>query len=304
MMLRRLVNTAVVLTLAVLAAISLRAQPGGTGGQGGLGQGGLVQGLHGDVSIFKKLEQIQIKDPLGPNPPLDVIRRYGVSNVNANEYGSTVFVSSASGCTAVLVGPRVLLTARHCTPGDTIKFGPTKMKAKCTRLRDLEGQPVVDEDHDDDVSLCFTADKVPGPYEVLSFDPNFVSRGKELVLSGYGVTGEASLRVGQRLNLGLATITRSVLDTIPVELETDGRSQVDFGDSGGGAFFVPEGTTRRFVVAVNKKAVHGTKVSFLTPLAGLHIKILVEQWRARSETGNHIQIGICGVAGFSTACRQ
>jgi hypothetical protein len=258
-----------------------------------------------DVSIFNKL----IKDPLAQPPSPQLTARFGQPNLTVANYASSVFVSSLTGCTATLVGPHVLITAAHCTPGRTVVFpqGEELVAAICHKLRELEPQS---EQHEDDLALCFSAKTLSSTPETLSFDPQLVAKGQELVLSGYGLTGVNPTgtsgkkdQVGKFFNLGIVTVFRSDLNATLAEVETRG-SQVQAGDSGGGVFAVPTGTTRRFLVAVSKEMSHGeTKASFLTPLAAPHIAALITRWKTGVAKAQGIAIDICGLDGFSTGCQ-
>jgi hypothetical protein len=254
-----------------------------------------------DVSIFARAGQRLIKDPVqNPTPPQ--LARFAPDNLNVKSYDS-VFVNSSTGCTAVVIGPRVLFTARHCTPGKTIGLEGLGT-AMCTSFGDLEAAAAVPP-HDDDLALCIAEQNLTAPYETLGFDPSFVAMNTQLLLTGYGPTGlNGTMAAGSSFNLGIATVTHVDLTSVPAEIETIG-SQVQVSDSGGGGYFVPPGSPHRFLVAINKeKASQGvSNLSFLTPISPDHVSNLIKLWQSLASKAQGMNVDICGIAGFNTGCR-
>lgn len=166
----------------------------------------------------------------------------GGREVRPGEYPEVIRIRSGrSACSAALVGPRVVLTAAHCTKPDgevvplsenllyEFQVGQLVYKARCKIAPDYRRQT-----GDQDMALCKTDREVSVKYASLSKEG---PKLREIVtLIGYGCTQEGGgggndgiLRVGEA-----PVIKESDLEWY--SFHTKGDSALCFGDSGGPSF--------------------------------------------------------------------
>lgn len=152
--------------------------------------------------------------------------------------------SSGSGCTATVVGPRVIVTAAHCASNGataTFKIGEIEYKAKITR------SPLyTSKDHD--IAVGITDTDIAG-IEPASIGGKAVT-GLGITLLGYGCINpgggggnDGILRIGDTVITGF-----SGFDMVSRKA---GGAALCFGDSGGPAMLIESG--KHLLVGVNSK---------------------------------------------------
>lgn len=177
--------------------------------------------------------------------------------VKPGEYPEVVRIKAGRAqCTAAVVGPRVILTAAHCTQSDgqiepvsqsdvyEVQVNQHVYTARCT----LPPQP-----KHLDLALCKTDRVIDVKYAILSSEGP--SLNEVITLIGYGCTepggyggNDGVLRVGE------APVTQVDKSDYP-NFHTRGQSALCFGDSGGPAFKKiedPKGEDH-FIYGVNSK---------------------------------------------------
>lgn len=183
--------------------------------------------------------------------------------VNPGEFDEVVNIREGGGmCTATIIGPRVILTAGHCTRegGEitpvseeaTYVFEKDQMiyKAKCTlapSYRDgRRGQG------SQDIALCKT--NRPLDVKFASVTDKEPSPGEKAVLIGYGCIRSKPPRKGNDgiLRVGKAVVKKSSTDSNH-HWYTGGESLLCYGDSGGPAFLDMEDfeNEHHYVAGVN-----------------------------------------------------
>lgn len=166
--------------------------------------------------------------------------------------------SGSAGCSAAVIGPRVVLTAGHCIFGDIedvnqknkdaeIQIYRRLFKAVCTIAPDYKNQV-----GDQDMALCKSDSQIPGPYASVSLEG---PRLDDMVtLIGYGCTQPGG-RGGNDgvLRYGNAKVTRES-DDVYYSFHTLGDSALCFGDSGGPAFkLVDDPSGHHYIYGVNSR---------------------------------------------------
>jgi len=166
----------------------------------------------------------------------------GGRQVNPGEYPEVINIRSGrSSCTASVIGPRVILTAAHCTkPGGVIvplsenlfyEFQLDQMiyKARCKIAPHYKQQT-----GDQDMALCKTDRKIDVKYASLSKEgPKLMEIvtliGYGCIRQGGGGGNDGILRIGEA-----RVIKESNLEWY--SFHTKGNSALCFGDSGGPSF--------------------------------------------------------------------
>lgn len=182
--------------------------------------------------------------------------------VQPGEYPEVIRISSGNSyCTATVVGPRVILTAAHCTSANgqivpvsekpnahVFVVAQNEYKATCT-ISSLYSVG------DHDMALCVTDREVPMKYASLSKEP--VKLKDVISLIGYGCVNPGSGTGGNDgiLRVGEAPVTR---ENIPgrYDFETKGSAALCYGDSGGPAFEQVKDAKNEhhYIVGVNSRA--------------------------------------------------
>ena len=180
-----------------------------------------------------------------PDPTL-----VGGKPVKAGEYPEVIRISDGgSYCSAALIGPRVILTAAHCTRenGDIEPVSEKKIyefvhnqnvyKAKCTLAPSYrDGRRGVGSQ---DIALCKTDKSIDVKYAVIT--ENEPAIDQTVTLIGYGCTRGRDSEGGPGggndgiLRVGKAKVSRSSTDN-SYHWYADRGAYLCFGDSGGPAF--------------------------------------------------------------------
>lgn len=152
--------------------------------------------------------------------------------------------TGGSGCTATVVGPRVIVTAAHCAnTGSVSKFmvGGVQYDAKMTRSSLYPRQ-------DHDICIGVTDEEITGvkPASI----GGSAEKGTRITLLGYGCTkpggsggNDGVLRVGET-----EVISFKNFDMV---MKQSGGAALCYGDSGGPAFVIEEG--KHLLLGINSK---------------------------------------------------
>jgi trypsin len=176
--------------------------------------------------------------------------KYGplVDGINASPAPRDAFPASFwanEHCSATLIGPSVLVSAKHCFDGLTtaeVELDGKRYQGDCTIADTWSGGRLTA-----DVALCSM--DVPLPvrqFETVSFDAARIQRGTKVMLTGFG--GSRSLGLGMGSYVTGMTEVQSVTDGI---MTTSDEAFTQPGDSGGGGF--TESSGRRVLISVNSK---------------------------------------------------
>ena len=161
--------------------------------------------------------------------------------VEPDEFSEVIRIRSGNSyCTASIIGPRVILTAAHCShdngeivpvsESDLYEFvlEQTVYKARCTIAPEYSGRT-----GDQDMSLCLTDKPVDVKFGiVLKTGPKI---DEVITLMGYGCTKIGGGDYDGKLRTGEALVTKLPTPDY-YSIHTIGNSALCFGDSGGPAF--------------------------------------------------------------------
>lgn len=199
----------------------------------------------------------------------------GGQPVGVGEYPEVIRISSGmSSCTAAVIGPRVILTAAHCTKqdGEIVPISEEALyefiheqqvyKARCSIAPDYRGQT-----GDQDMALCLSDRRVDLKYASISKEPMVMNEMATLI--GYGCIHSEPPRAGNDgvLRVGRASVVREASDSY-YSFHTRGSSALCFGDSGGPAFKEVKDAKRdyHYIAGVNSRG-NIVDLSLLTSMA-------------------------------------
>ncbi len=195
-----------------------------------------------------------------------------------------------SGCTATVVGPRVILSAGHCaTTGSIATFTAAgkNYRAKMTRSA-LYPTPGLD------ISLGITTEDIAGVTPIsIGGTP---TTGKEIVLLGYGCTTVDGTGFDGKLRMGRALVTD--VEELRFNSSNGGGALLCPGDSGGPAFYQTGDTFT--VVGVNS-AVGVTESGSIT---GPNYNARLDGKRPAASIADFIAKNNAKICGVNLNCGQ
>lgn len=246
--------------------------------------------------------------------------------VDPAEWPATV-ISRPSGCTATLVGPRILLTAAHCVGNDDVTFVYVKGK---TRTADCKRHSKYSADYDNDrttanwartsadyaVCVIRKDDLVTNlVFEVLGAGPLFETK-TVLRLLGFGCSGTTTDPDGygvlRTAGAGVTQLPASSTNYIVTNWLAGGfgggfthakGGAVCPGDSGGAAYW-PVGNASRRIVGLNSRTgveEDGRTLNGISYLSSVLTDSAYEFLKSFSTPDSG---GICGFEPSMAGCRQ
>jgi V8-like Glu-specific endopeptidase len=218
-------------------------------------------------------------------------------------------------CTGTAVGTNAVLTAAHCVQhgkAATIKLNNKVVHLTCYRHPEFMQSGNCDNPSDAacsaDVALCKASDKIDlgaSKYEVIQTDASKLVKDMEIVMVGYGCTGDGKTDHGT-LYMGQAKVTRLSSENPKSAIEsllfTTGGAVTCPGDSGAGNFDV-ENASKRFIIAVSKQRMQtldgklDKSHSAMVQITDKRIGSFLRKW------GEENKANICGVHKDASGCR-
>ncbi|WP_181179405.1 trypsin-like serine protease [Methylibium rhizosphaerae] len=200
--------------------------------------------------------------------------------------------ANGAGCTATVIGSRVVLTAAHCMRNGEAAIVDLPPAQRIGLVCDHH--PDYPANYSADFALCIASAPldIGADYEVIASDVSLHKSGRTVVLLGYGciTQGGTDKNFGQ-LFQGAATVTHAEAN----EYVVSSGAAVCFGDSGG-AVYSPDGVRRR-VIAVNSRG-DISQFSWLSLTTGSLFRRWALKWR-HAEGAR-----LCGIHADATNCHQ
>ncbi len=226
-------------------------------------------------------------------PTLIGARAAKPSNFPANFYS----LSADGSCTSTMVASEVLFTAAHCVGNGkdvVINSNGRSYTGKCTHAAEYSSNSTAD------YALCKMSQAVPLPfYEKVNLDKTLIKVGQELLLTGFGCTQ----RGGGGGNDGVYRIGEAKVQVVPAgqnnDIVTLGSVALCFGDSGGPAYLLLDGTKdgSRLQVSINSRG-NIFDTSYLSSLSTGTAINFIKSWALNNG------VGICGVHADAANCRK
>jgi tetratricopeptide (TPR) repeat protein len=265
--------------------------------------------------VFRSIAELKSNRPfidIRPfGEPKDIQVNAGTESKN---FPATLFASDAQ-CSAVFIGPDVLLTAAHCfsdadahidAAGHRVwdvraEVGGTTVKGDCERPDKFVASDLT-ASIPWDLALCRMSGSPKVAFEVISNTKDPIAVDADVLLTGYGIDlASGSRLIGQQLRFGKARVTHADVAGL---MRTCGAS-LDEGDSGGGTYvYFDAQFMHRVMVAVNawKRSFDcGTASAKSSEMAGLwNAQQFIDQWH------HEYKKNICGIhAGIPAGkCRN
>jgi hypothetical protein len=217
---------------------------------------------------------------------------------NPADWPANFYSTSASGsCTSTLVSETVLLLAAHCVGSGrkvTIEMPGKSYTGTCSHANEYAGNQTAD------YALCLMTEAVPvTAYERVNIVPTLLKVGVDLSLTGFGCTTTR----GTGGNDGVYRIGEAPIQVLPAgtnnDIVTKGEVAVCYGDSGGPAYLLLEGSEdgSRLQVSINSRGnIYNTSY-----LSSLSTDMAVNFMRAWTEANN---AKICGLNADAKGCHK
>ena len=199
-------------------------------------------------------------------------------------------------CTASIVGPRVLLTAAHCTdstgevipvshsPNYEFTFKKEQYTAQCMSAPYYSGNV-----GDQDFSLCKINKRIDVNYAIISMKGPRI--GEKIVLMGFGCLERGGGVDGNdgKLRYGESIVTRKSSDDY-YSFHAESKTVLCYGDSGAPAYKRIRGKTH-YIYGVNSRS----DLQSLSLLTATHHPDSIEFMRDFARTN---KVKICGINTF------
>lgn len=245
----------------------------------------------------------------GTIPSSEKLLTYFGQSADPAQYSGSIFIGENE-CTAVLVGPRVLMSAAHCFHRSVDANGEAMPQILSLTLHDGRSFTADCEQYEHysrslkigDFALCYVQERdVTGvTYETISYDPKYVNQTSNLLLTGWGAT-EATAP-GAKFAVGYAKV---MFPPSPVPgsnaIVTTGRASLAPGDSGGATFKVLDpARNSRVLVAINSEIdpYGNQQLSTLSSLSS-YAQQFVEDWSLR-----HSSALVCTTSSLLPNCHR
>jgi len=194
----------------------------------------------------------------------------------------------STGCSASIVGPRVLLTAGHCAKsGSTATFtlGVTDYSAVLTRHPDYPGKDI-------DVNVGLIDKDLPRAVTPVTIQKEAIKVGDTIKIFGFGCTQEGGTGGDGLLREGNTTVTG--FSGYDIVSRLAGGAALCYGDSGGPAYYqIPRATEKGVVITYQQVAINSKgnikDTNYTTALAGKETQDFLLSWATQNKAE------ICGI---------